>query len=160
MIDVVDEEDNVVDTVPRSEMRKRNLKHRMVCFFVFNSKGEVLITKRANTKDIDPGLYELPAGCVLSGETYDECAKRELEEEIGIRNALLKHVFDITYNDERRNEFIKVYSLTHNGTIAPQDGEVESYFFVNLEELPKKIKELDFCKNRIKVIEKYLELRK
>ena len=37
MVDVVDENDKVIDTVPRSEMRKKNLKHRSVFFMVLKA---------------------------------------------------------------------------------------------------------------------------
>ena len=73
-VDIVDEKDNVIDTVPRSEMRKNNLRHRTAYFMVFNSKGELLITKRSKTKDIYPDLYEIPGGTLGKSESYEENA--------------------------------------------------------------------------------------
>ncbi|HEX5447890.1 MAG TPA: NUDIX domain-containing protein [Candidatus Saccharimonadales bacterium] len=47
-----------------------------------NDKDKLLLTKRA----FDPakGLFDFPGGFLESRETFEECAKRELKEELGI----------------------------------------------------------------------------
>lgn len=162
MVDIVDKNDKVIDTVPRSQMRKKNLRHRTTYFMIFNSKGEILITKRTKTKDIDPGLYEIPGGTISAGETYEESAYREIKEELGIKNIKLKTLFDFSYEDEKRKEISRVYTLVYDREIKPQKEEIESYFFISLDKLMKMIKKdkEKFCKNRIEIIEKYLALEK
>ena len=157
MVDIIDENDNVIDTVARSEMRKKNLLHRTVYFMVLNSKGEMLIAKRSETKDIDPGVYETPGACVSHGESYELAAQRELEEEFGIKNAELKFLFDFSYKDETRNSISRVYSCIYDGEIIPQEEEVDEYSFVSPEELKKMVREgkKKFAPQRILLLEKY-----
>jgi len=158
MVDVVDENDHLVDTVTRKEVRAKNLRHRCVYYFIFNSKDELLITKRTMTKDIYPGMYELPGGMVRVGESYEEGAIREMEEEFGIKNPELKFLFDFRYEDETSKGISKVYSCVYDGKIKQQKEEIESYFFISIEKLKKMMGESPekFPKNRIMIFEKYL----
>ncbi len=48
-----------------------------------NEAGEILLVKRRPDARLGPGLWGFPAGHIESGETPEQCAKRELEEEIG-----------------------------------------------------------------------------
>lgn len=47
-------------------------------------KGNVLAEKRKATKKRFPGKLTLPAGHIEEGETPEEAARRELEEELGL----------------------------------------------------------------------------
>lgn len=55
----------------------------IVSIFVMNSKGQLLLTKRAKGKSYE-GLWENTAGGVDEGETTAQAASRELGEETGI----------------------------------------------------------------------------
>lgn len=53
---------------------------------LFNSKGELLIQKRQDSKDRYPGCWDVSAGgFARSGEDSTGCALRELSEELGLR---------------------------------------------------------------------------
>ena len=53
---------------------------------LFNSKGELLIQKRQDSKDRYPGCWDVSAGgFARSGEDSIGCALRELSEELGLR---------------------------------------------------------------------------
>jgi len=161
-IDIIDKNNNVIDRVPRSEMRKKNLRYRVSAVFVFNSRGEVLITKRTKTKDVYPGLYEIPGGALSSGESYEQNVIRELREELGIIRPRLKFLFDISYEDNFKKEIAKVYSCIYKGEIKPQKEEIESYFFISIDNFKKMIKEDQdkFCPDRLEMIKIYLKTRK
>ena len=59
------------------------------------TKGEILVTKRTPIKDIYPDLLEIGQGGAVSyDEEYEESAKREVEEEVGIKDADLEYLFD------------------------------------------------------------------
>ena len=78
---IVDEGNNVVGSAPRRDMRARRLPHRSTYILVFNSQGELYVQKRTMSKDVFPGFYDVAAGgVVLTGETYEQGAERELEE--------------------------------------------------------------------------------
>jgi isopentenyl-diphosphate Delta-isomerase len=84
-LDVVNERDEVVDSRPANECIKRGLLHRAVVIFLFNSKGELFLQKRANDLVFYPGFWSASVtGHVSSGETYREAAIRETKEELGL----------------------------------------------------------------------------
>jgi len=87
--DVVDEQDRVIGQAPRSEVHSRNLLHRAVHIFVFNSKGEFLMHLRSASKDQFPLTYTSSASGHLGvGEEYEAAARRELMEELGLSGEL------------------------------------------------------------------------
>lgn len=85
-VDVVDEHDQVLRTVSRAEMRRDRLRHRAVFIAVLDGRGRLLVHRRSTTKDLWPGWLDLAVGGVVtSGESYLDAARRELDEEIGVR---------------------------------------------------------------------------
>ena len=85
IFDVVNERDEVIGQVPRSEVHARKLLHRAVHVFVFNSRGDLLLQKRSALKDEYPLCFtSSSSGHLSAGETYDEAAPRELQEELGL----------------------------------------------------------------------------
>ena len=83
IFDVVNERDEVIDHRPRSEVHRLGLRHRAVHVLVFNARGDVFLQKRSMLKDCFPGTWDSSAsGHLDQGEAYDDCAVRELREEI------------------------------------------------------------------------------
>ncbi|MDV3278269.1 MAG: NUDIX domain-containing protein [Nitrososphaerales archaeon] len=83
--DVVDEEDNVIDRRPGRECVKEGLLHRAIAAFLFDSKGEVYLQRRADSMLWYPGSWTISCtGHVSSGETYTKAARREVKEELGL----------------------------------------------------------------------------
>src|SRR5688572_11577423 len=101
LVDIVDEHDRVVSQVMRAEMRRRNLRHRAVYIFVFNSAGKLFVHQRTDTKDVFPGCWDTTIGGVLqAGESYDGAAAREFAEELGVECPPLRRLFPLRYEDE------------------------------------------------------------
>lgn len=129
---VVDERDEVIGSTPRSRMRRERLIHRTTYIFVFSSRGELLVQERTRTKDMYPGWYDLAAGGVLVvGETYEESAYREAEEELGLRDVALTDHFKMYYEDETSRSFGRTYSCVYDGPFELQREEVASARFVH-----------------------------
>lgn len=100
---IVDDENQEQMVVSRTIMRKQNLIHRSSFTAVFNSSGKVLVLQRSHSKDLYPGLYEITcAGVVQPYESFDECALRELEEELDIKSPKLDFM-DIFYDENQLN---------------------------------------------------------
>lgn len=88
---VVDDNDQEVSIKSREEIDKENLRYRVSALWLFNSKGECLLAKRASTKNHDPGKWgPAVAGTVDEGETYEDSIIKEAEEELGIKEIELK----------------------------------------------------------------------
>ena len=98
ILEIVDSHDKVIGTGTRGEIHRMGFFHRAVHMFVFNPAGQVYIQRRSRSKDRHPGkLDSSAAGHVDPGETYEETAIRELQEELGIqsgsqRNSESSHV--------------------------------------------------------------------
>ncbi len=69
---------------------------------VYNEKNQVLIMKRR-------GRWDLPKGKVDPGETLEDCAVREVQEETGLKNVSLKKFLITTYHtyDESGKHILK-----------------------------------------------------
>ena len=133
---VVDGENRPVAELPRHRVRSENLPHRATYIFVFDRRGRVLVQRRTAIKDIYPSCYDLAAGGVVAaGESYEECAEREAEEELGIRDTALEHKLDCYYEDERNRCFGRVFTCVHEGPFTLQAEEVESVAFHTVEEI-------------------------
>ncbi|MGA2604303.1 MAG: NUDIX domain-containing protein [Verrucomicrobiia bacterium] len=129
IFDVVDNHDRVVGTAPRSDVHARKLRHRAVHVFLFNRKSELFVQKRSATKDSFPKCYDSSAsGHLNSGEDYDACAARELEEELGLilpADQFAKR-FKIEACEDTGCEFVWVYSVVTDEPPRINLGELES----------------------------------
>lgn len=136
IVTVVDEANRPVAELPRHRVRSENLPHRATYVFVFDRRGRVLVQRRTAFKDVYPGHYDLAAGGVVAaGESYEACAAREAEEELGIRDTLLERKFDIYYEDACNRCFGRVFTCVHEGPFSLQPEEVESVAFHGVDEI-------------------------
>src|SRR5512143_4140836 len=111
---LVDAEDRVIGTAPRSRVRRENLLHRGVGIIVCNGRGEVYVHKRTDTKDVFPGMYDMfVGGGVAAGEEYDAAARRECEEELGVHGGAWEYLFTYRYEGPRNRCFTKVYKVVY-----------------------------------------------
>ncbi|MBU0979827.1 MAG: NUDIX domain-containing protein [Nanoarchaeota archaeon] len=157
-VEVVDDEGKVLRIVPRSVMREENLRHKSTVILVFNSKGEVFIHKRSMEKDVFPGVYDIFCGGVVgAGESFDEAAKRELAEELGIGDAEPKFLFKYRYKDDKTSNFFHVYSAIYDGLIEFRDGEIDEGFFMPLEKVEGFMAKNPFAPDTKAVFERYKE---
>lgn len=132
-VDVVDDDDRVLDTVERAEIRARNLLHRSVFVVVVTSADQVVCHQRADWKDVWPSRWDIGfGGVVAAGESYLDAAVRELGEEAGIAVGpdRLERLARGRYDDERVRELSVVYGVRHDGPFTFPDGEVQASVLV------------------------------
>ncbi|MBI2573294.1 NUDIX domain-containing protein [Candidatus Woesearchaeota archaeon] len=83
---IVNEHDQIIGYKKRTECLPHEI-YRVSALMVKNSKGEVLLARRAYTKKHDPGCWgPAVAGTVEKGETYEQNIIKEAQEELGIEN--------------------------------------------------------------------------
>ena len=126
---VVDENDEIRGYASRSEVHGNNLRHRAVHILVFNRAGDVYLQQRSRWKDRHPLKWDSSAaGHVTAGESYDETARRELKEELGI-DVPLEKIFTLTASPRTGHEFICGYRGVVSGNLAPNKCEIERGVF-------------------------------
>lgn len=132
IFDVVNEHDEVTDSLSRSEVHKRGLRHRAVHVLVFNARGEVFLQQRSMLKDRQPGVWDSSAsGHLNSGEDYDACAVREVREELGVTLPQPPvRLFKLDACEATDQEFVWVYHTRHEGpfTLPPEEIEHGGWF--------------------------------
>ncbi len=156
MVDIVDEKDEVVSTTTKKEMVEKALLHRAARVVVLNSKGEVLVHKRSETKKVYPGHWDIGiAETVQAGESYEEAATRGLNEELGITDVFGDFLFKTKYLSPGNNAFLKVFEAFYDGKIRMQEEEVEEAKFLPINEVINLSKNEKFSPTGKVVLEKY-----
>ncbi|MDQ2919378.1 MAG: 16S rRNA (adenine(1518)-N(6)/adenine(1519)-N(6))-dimethyltransferase RsmA [Verrucomicrobiota bacterium] len=123
---VVDGTDQVIGHAPRATVHGNNLLHRAVHILLFNREGELFLQKRSRLKDRHPCVWDSSAaGHVDSGEEYDECAQRELTEELGITEQPLERVAKLPASERTGHEFIWLYQGRNDGPFHLARSEIE-----------------------------------
>ena len=94
MVVLVDDDDKALATAKKSETHNGNTKlHRAFSLFLFNSKGELLLQRRALTKKTWPGVWSNSCcGHTMINEKTQDAAARRLRYELGINGVDLKMV--------------------------------------------------------------------
>lgn len=136
LVDIVDAHDRVVRTVGRQQMRAERLRHRAVFVAVMHPDGRLLVHQRSELKDLWPGRWDLAVGGVVSsGETYDDAARREVAEEIGIESAPQPLNGGGSFDDADVALIGRCYLLVHPGPFTFADGEVVRAEWVHVQSL-------------------------
>lgn len=139
LVDVIDDDGDVARVVTRAEMRAGRLRHRCTFVLVRSTRGEVLIHRRADHKDMWPGRWDTTCGGVVAaGEEWEAAARRELAEELGIV-AELEYVGGGAYRDRDVDEIAEIWQVVHDGPFEFTDDEVVEARFVTLDELRTRL---------------------
>jgi 8-oxo-dGTP pyrophosphatase MutT (NUDIX family) len=158
LVDLVDEQDRVIDTVTRAEMRARgaSARHRACYVAVLTSADELVVHRRADWKDVYPGWWDLCFGGVLgAGESWDGAARRELAEEAGVdAEPQLLGVGAWSAPDVALNA--RIYLARSDGPFTCPDGEVVELDLVALPGLPAWLDGRRVCPDSVDLVVPHL----
>lgn len=141
---LVDKKDNEIGVGEKLKVHQEGKLHRAFSIFIFNSKGEMLLQKRAKTKYHSPGLWTNTC-CSHPGpnKNLEEEAKRRLKEEMGI-NCQLKEIFSFIYKVNLgsliEHEFNHVFIGKFNGKPTVNAKEADDWEWINTKELKKDVR--------------------
>jgi isopentenyldiphosphate isomerase len=130
ILDVVTADDEVVGQARRADVYARKHIHRCVFVLVRDAAGRIFVHRRTDTKLTYPGRYDVFVGGVVgTGETYDEAALREAEEELGVTGLPRPTFrFKFLYEDAQWGAWWSaVYEVEWDGPVHPQETEVAWY---------------------------------
>ena len=162
LVDILDKNGNITG-VSKSilEVHRKGLWHQTSHIWVFNSKGEIILQKRAKKKMSHPDLWDISAaGHTSKGEHPDETAVRELYEEIGIKIDFreLKKIevrkvsMNIPEKNYYNNEFDHIYLYRSNCDISKlnlQESEVSHVKLIPINEFELEIQNPELYKKYV-----------
>lgn len=134
--------------VEKLEVHQRGLRHKAISVFVMRGT-QTLIQRRALEKYHTPGLW---ANACCTHPFWDEpalaCARRRLEEELGITGLHLEHRDQVEYRADvggglTEHELVEIYTAEAIAftTIDPNPAEVMDTAWVQLDDLARQTRE-------------------
>ena len=143
-LDIVDEHDTVVGKAPRDQIHREKHWHRSAHIALFNSQGQVFVQLRSVNKDNSAGLWDTSAaGHVNSGESYKQCAVRELFEELGVQITAeqLAHAGSLRPQAQNGFEFTEIYIVYSDQTLTLQQEEIDDGCWASTAEVDNWVME-------------------
>jgi mutator protein MutT len=111
-------------------------RHLVVHMVYYNSKGEVLIQRRAETKAFGAGLWSITGGSATTGETSAEACVRETEEEMGFSPDMAEAALTLSF--VTREAIVDMYVIKADipaENLVLQEAEVAEAMWVGRAEL-------------------------
>jgi 16S rRNA (adenine1518-N6/adenine1519-N6)-dimethyltransferase len=127
---VVDRNDRIVRYARRSDVHGDNLRHRAVHILIFDQAGNVYLQQRSRSKDRHPLKWDSSAaGHLEANESYEETARRELKEELGV-NVHLEKLLKLPASARTEQEFVWLYrgEIRHSPIINRSEIETGAFF--------------------------------
>lgn len=153
MVEEVDALGNVLRLVTRRQMRAEALWHRAVFIAVRSQAGDLLVHRRALTKDVWPGWWDVAVGGVVApGETWEAAAQRELSEELGISGVVLRPLGTGAYRDGEVKLVAACFEAVTEGPFTYSDGEITETQWVASQNLRGRISQDSFLPDSLALI--------
>ena len=135
-------------------------RYHIVCdILIRHQDGAFLLTFRDPHKDIYPGCWEASAGgSALAGETPEECARREMLEETGLKAESLE-LISIHYRPQSRSVIYAYLSIVscEKDAVRLQEGETVDYRWIAPDAFLSLIREEPILKIQYARYKPYLD---
>ena len=141
---LVNDHDEVTGIMEKMEAHRTGSLHRAFSVLLFNSHGEMLLQKRAQTKYHSSGLWtNTCCSHPRPGEALEEAARRKLRQEMGIE-ANPRFAFKFQYKAPLDNQLIEheidhVFIGQFDGEPVLNEHEAEDWKFVDLHSLKQQV---------------------
>lgn len=142
-LDLVDENDVVIGKEDRNVIYINNLRNfRVINIMIFTSDNKIVVPKRSSNRRVFPNCYDCSVGGhVSTGETYEQAAYRELEEELGIKDVKLEEIGYFKPYDIDTSAFSKMYKLEYDGEFNYDKDGIQKIYYMTSEEIENLINE-------------------
>ncbi|MFC1419744.1 NUDIX hydrolase [Streptacidiphilus cavernicola] len=140
LLDIVDAEDRVTGQARRGDAYARRLRHRCVFILARDAEDRIFVHRRTAGKLVFPSLHDMFVGGVVgAGESYDDAAKREAEEELGVGGLAPTPLFRFLYESDEHSWWSAVYTARVTGPVRPQVEEVAWHDFLTEDQLTERL---------------------
>lgn len=142
---LVDGNDHVLGTMEKLQAHQLGLLHRAFSVFIFNSKNELLIHKRAEGKYHSGGLWT--NSCCshpFLNESFQEAAIRRVNEELGMKITEVEKVGVLIYKVKldhglTEHEYDYILKATSDKLPLLNLEEASEYSYETIESIRKKM---------------------
>ena len=142
--------------------KTKNLRH-VVMDSIIEKEGKILLVKRSQLMDAEPGKLALPGGFLDKNETTQQGILREVLEETGYE-AKIKEIFRVVDYPKRKGDLGKqnvsfVYLIEILKKIQEPDHETEEVIWADLNKIDEIKDQIAFDHFEY-MIKPYIEYRK
>lgn len=145
--DIYDKDRNLTGRIHRRGTRWHDGEFGMVvCVWVYDGKGKLLLTRRAPEKS-GAGTWENSGGAVQAGENSLQAIARELFEETGIQAE--QSAFEFLESSRDHNTHYDFYCLQRQVSldeIVLLPGETDDVMWATFEQVHEMIRERKICR--------------
>jgi isopentenyl-diphosphate delta-isomerase type 1 len=137
ILEVVDAQGRVLGRATRGECHSdKSLLHRAVHVFVLDRQGRIFLQKRSMLKRIQPGRWDASVGGhVDPGETPEQAAVREMDEELGVSGVELELLHEYVWRSPVESELVRTFRCSCEGPFRLKADEIDEGRFFSLDEL-------------------------
>jgi isopentenyldiphosphate isomerase len=140
ILDIINDQDEVIGTISRKEANAQGVMHRIVHVLIFDNFDRMALQLRSDKVDWCPGHWSTAVGGhVLSGETFEQGAKREMLEELGVDIDLEFLFKDLYIVPPERKKLLSVYRAVYEGEFKFEEGKIVDCKYFTLDEIKNMI---------------------
>lgn len=132
-----------------------NMFRGVVHICLFNNKGQMLIQKRVDDKDLWPSVWDVTAGgSMIAGENSQQSAQRELFEELGVEHNFSSERPYVTVHFEKGfDDYYLIKKEVDENTLTFQASEVSTAKWATCQEIKQMIDNKTFIPYKKSLIE-------
>jgi isopentenyl-diphosphate delta-isomerase len=146
---LVDEIGNQIGTAPKLASHHASTPlHLAFSCYIFDEQGKFLVTQRALSKKVWPGVWtNSVCGHPTPGESFEQAITRRAQDELGMKVKGIQEILPDyryrtpPYNGIIENEICPVFVARAASDVSPNPEEVESYHWMPWKEYEKELRE-------------------
>lgn len=138
---LVDEAGNIIGRATRRECHNGSKRlHPVVHLHIYNKEGDLLLQKRSQTKDIQPGKWDTAVGGHVDyGESIEEALRREAREELGIKSFEVEEIARYVFESDIEKELVHTYRTIYEGPFTLNKEELDDARFWRIDEIESQL---------------------
>lgn len=140
LLDIVNQEDIIIGQATRSDVYAKQLPHRIVHVLMFDNTGRLALQLRSDSVSFCPNHWSTTVGGhVQTGESYEDAAKREFVEEVGIVEPVMWFSKDYYKTENGTEKFLVTYKAVYTKPLAPASPDVARVDYFSFDEIQHMI---------------------